>query len=51
MKKATTVHLNSKSNTSLSKISEIRRQAGSLAWRKKDIIAELIVKEYKRSSK
>jgi len=51
MKKATTVHLDGSSNTNLSKVSELRREAGSLAWRKKDIIAELIKKEYKRSFK
>jgi predicted transcriptional regulator len=51
MKKPTTVHLDSDSNTKLSKISEVRRESGSLAWRKKDIIAELINKSYKRSFK
>ena len=51
MKKAGQVHLEAKTNSELDKISKLRRGSDIVAWRKKDIVAELITKEYKRSFK
>jgi hypothetical protein len=38
-------------NKKLTKISRLRRDSGDAVWRKKDITAELIAKEYKRNFK
>ena len=45
------VKLEPGTNSSLSKLSNLRRDTGHAVWRKKDIIAELVGKEYKRSFK
>lgn len=38
-------------NNKLTKLSRLRRDSGDPVWRKKDINAELIDKEYKRKFK
>ena len=45
------VNLEIDTNDKLTKVSRLRRAIGNSAWRKKDIIAELVRKEYKRSIK
>lgn len=49
--KRSSVNLEAVTNTELSKVSILRRESGLVAWRKKDIIAELVAKEYKRNFK
>ena len=45
------VKLESGTNCKLTKISRLRRDSGDAVWRKKDIIAELVAKAYKREFK
>ena len=49
--KAGNVKLESGTNDKLTKISRFRRDSGHSVWRKKDIIAELTNKEFKKEFK
>lgn len=43
--------IDAKANTQLDKLSILRRESGSLAWRKRDIVAELVGREFNRRLK
>ena len=45
------VKLEPGTNTSLTKISRYRRDTGNPIWRKKDVIAELVSKAFKKELK